>query len=347
MINFERVYTIENCGPHFDVAADKLFCFSDDALCVYENANGRLVHSYEKGNAVSLCIIGDYLVTQNLQKGHSIIVDPESLKEIKQIDCLVDIYPSAVKEIVNEDYFYPICVKGNSTFRGKISVTKFDLLENYPVNYGLNGIWKVLKDHFISRDERNVACHLFSDGQEMWTNNFNTLLGTDNAYHHRTFISHKKKLYFFLSHKIAAYPRATFCIDEDTGQMIHRFDEVRGDLMLCKDKVYGITMDEISVLETASMSVSKIDVRSALEHHSLTISYGRSVMQDNLLYFIDGSAMPTDRLGLLDLNTGNLLWHDSIRQHGNQDAVVSNIQIYGDRLYALASDKRLHVYERT
>lgn len=245
------------------------------------------------------------------------------------------------------DKFYCVTRYKGLTGYSRLDKKTLTLDDFWPLPFAQNGIQLVTGDKFVSSKKEFIAISAFSDGTELARYDFAELLGVEKASQFGNMVSHKGLLYFYVIDDKSSKYAATFCMDEATGKIVNRWDGFGGNLFVLGDSIYASYRHTIEVLDTVTGQVNKFDLEKELEPLGLQIRPLNSLYPgDGLLYFVDGHWAPTNRIGIIDLKTKKLSWHTEISVNDGVNNAIRRIAVQGDKLYAIASDNVLHVFQR-
>ena len=202
---------------------------------------------------------------------------------------------------------------------------------------------------FICRGENFFSSYNYLDKNTIWLHSFSDLLDGVEIHQAGNIVVFEGKAYFYL-YDDKGGNKATICIDINTGEVLHTYDNFGGDLFLFGNKIGAAAYGIVQVLNLETNEVREYDFSQTLQEHNLKICWNRNVFtEDGLLYFI-GTNEAKNKVGILDLNTEQLLWHTSFdisETECNINQQVRNIQLQGCRLYVHCSDNTLHIFENT
>ena len=212
---------------------------------------------------------------------------------------------------------------------------------------GMNGIRQLVsKDAFISRTSKVITLCSLIDGTEIWRLETAQLLGADDPTAVHEFIVLDDKLYFYLYDSNKIDFQATFCLDVKTGAVLKRFDGFGGRLQLYNNKIYTALRNKVSVLDLAREEIETMEFEQELAATKFYINAQRWVVENEYLYFVDGMGMPKDRLGILNMETGKIVWDQKIDTTDTISNCIDKISVCNGKLFAHASDKTLHIFEK-
>ncbi len=251
-------------------------------------------------------------------------------------------------------------IPGNKFDGGWIFLTRVDGEKEYiqlnnnleferylPSPLGIRGIRMIIdKETFISRGGTEMGLFSLLDGSEIWRIDTVRLLGSDDPRAVHDFISLNGKLYFYLEDNNKIDFQATFCLDARTGNVLERFDGFGAYLKLYKNKIYATRGRKISMLDITTHKIETLEFNDVLKAADLYINGPRCVVENEFLYFVDGMGRPKDRLAILNMETGQIVWHTKIKTTDTAAKCISKIHVHNGRLFVHASDNTLHIFDR-
>ncbi|RAJ78985.1 hypothetical protein CLV59_10645 [Chitinophaga dinghuensis] len=223
----------------------------------------------------------------------------------------------------------------------------FEFRRFLPLPMGITGILMMVdNDTFISTGENEFGLFSLQDGSEIWRIDTVKLLGSDNPSIVWDIIPLNGKLYFYLYDHDKIDFKATFCIDAKTGNVLEKFDRFGGYLQLYQNKIYAPSWKTLSILDLATGKTETLEFNEVLKAANLNINGRRCVVQDEYLYFVDGAGRPKDRLAILNIATGQIIWECKIKTTDNAGKCIGKLHVYDGRIFAHASDDTLHIFDK-
>lgn len=279
-------------------------------------------------------------------------IEDESLISIDTMVNKIDFENGRLKKVFDLS-FYPFFYENNCFIGhrfGKIyaySLTKKDVIFEIKSTGGYYDINRNSIYEISFPENDSIKFYSINNGRELWKLNLNQLLPVEKILQSGKFISHNDKLYFYLYEFMNTQNSFLFCINETTGEVLHKIENFGGDMYLLDDLIYSVFKTTIRVLDTNTMEVKIIEFEDEFKKHDFRFSSNRSVITaEGLIYFIDGSVFPTNRFGIADINKVSLLWHSEINVNDGVNNCINNIHVHKDKLYLHASDDSVHILEK-
>ncbi|MCU0338136.1 MAG: PQQ-binding-like beta-propeller repeat protein [Sediminibacterium sp.] len=260
----------------------------------------------------------------------TLVIDSTSLTISMELDFLIDFYPSLKNTHLTKKYLYPICVKQGKSFRGKINQSNFDLEREIPLNYGLNGIFRVIdEERFLSKKDTLITCHSFTDGAELWRVELPKPLVSQ-------LIVIDEKLF------LVEESGTLWCLDIATGQVI--WQEIIKKFWLVEHQglLYSARHDSISIINPQTLTIQTIDCSESMLPVGLEFSWNGFGVEGDYLYFIDNGR---PRVGLIHLPTATVAWFTDIEIPEGEYHILE-VKMNANRLYVLVQGGNLHIFER-
>lgn len=153
------------------------------------------------------------------------------------------------------------------------------------------------------------------------------------------------KLYVVLASTIEK-KHTTYVIDEITGKVLYRFENLAGSYQILNDILYKANRYSVDRIDTRTNALIRDDFEDILKPEKLWIHDDTSILtKDELLYFYDGATIGGNRIGVLDLKSHQLLWQAKLKIKSRYKSIRS-MQLHEDILYVHADDDILHVFEK-
>jgi len=244
---------------------------------------------------------------------------------------------------IDDNYLYILCSD--------------DLICKYSENFNLEDRYNIgrfpkliFQDKFLRTPNKSMLCYSLDSNVQLWQYKFTDLLLGVEIHQAGNIVIFEEKVYFYLYDNKGSN-RATVCIDTNTGEVLHTYDNFGGDLYLFGNKIGVANSKTAQVLNLDTNEITEYDFCNILQEDDLKISWNHNIFtEDGLLYFVGGkSIFTTNHLGVIDLNKQELIWHSLIEIH-DEDNINNNIQdikLVDNRLYVHCSDNTLHVFENT
>ena len=190
-----------------------------------------------------------------------------------------------------------------------------------------------------------ISLNLFENDIQLWQHSFSELLQGNDILQTGNILLSKNKLYFHLYERNQTN-NATVCLDVESGTVLNKYNNFGIYLQEQDDSIYTAYNYEFKILDTKTQKVESVNMENDFEQHNLRINLSRWVVHDNLLYFVDGMIMPTNRFGIIDIDTGKLIDLQEIDINDGISNNIKEIQVRQDKIYIHASDNTLHIFEK-
>lgn len=195
-------------------------------------------------------------------------------------------------------------------------------------------------------DSKRVKCFLVETGEKIWDKAFEDLLPGGEVNKYGSVVNVGKLIYMYISDNENIANRATISIDIQTGKVCDIYPLFFGELMLYKNKIYVANFDKIKVLDLKTKEIIEHDLRKVLSKSDLQIHWNTYKVADDKLFFIDGHSVTSNRLGVLDLISMELVWEKEIEIDDDINKNIQEIRVSENKLFVYCSDQSLHIFER-
>ncbi|MFN8436969.1 MAG: hypothetical protein U0V72_04940 [Cytophagales bacterium] len=346
MIFLKKIYDVK----HFAISNDYigvikihdkfiLECLGVEEIDISYPEISRSVYSYH-----------NYMVFSDIKNICSVVIDLKYKKEFK-LNYLIS-FPFLIDNFVFNNYLFPN-IRTKIKESAKIKIPSFEIESVYPINYGVNGIWKIIDDRkFISIDEGRIFIHSFFDGKLLWQHSFPELLeseqGDDFIFQNGNIVVHDGKLYFSLFERNRHLNNVTVCIDIETGKIEKKYKGFAGNLTLFNNKIAIAGDKVVEILDLKTHSIYKKDYSNYLGSDKLSISWNSfKVTEDELFYFIASDHRQGSYIGIIDLKTDELIWLYALNpDKETYDIGALDFKLSDNRMYVHCSDNTLHIFEK-
>jgi hypothetical protein len=313
---------------------------SDDQFCLYSDVGMLNIERPEISRSVF--VADEHFYVSDIKDAKTFIYSNNHTKIVEYIMSL----PFSVEERETAKYIYPII--RHATFGkvvAKFSKESYGLERVFPIDIGLNGVWKVIDDkRFVSRTESEIAINLFENGEIVWNYKFEELLPGYEQKQYGNAVIIEGKIYLYIADVKDVRNAATVAITLDTGKIESRFVDFGGNLVTAGEDIYTANFNIIKAFNFISRKIREWDLREVLATHNLQIHWSTYTIADGKLFFIDGHSITTNRLGVIDLKSMNLIWVEEIMVEDNINGNIQEIRVSGDKLFVHCSDQSLHIF---
>jgi len=227
----------------------------------------------------------------------------------------------------------------------KIVIRRKNMLVTFPYIYGE----KVFsQDYYIQvyHDEKILINYSLDSGAEIWKKDFTEFLYTPVTECQRELIKYKNHLYFIVYSEGVT---KCICLDISTGNLLKECSGLYGEMILEEDRLYFLSPDHISILNTETQEVVTHTVTDIFESTEIKrLLFPRWFIKNGIIYFTQSGGVDMHSgsrgaiFGALDAFSLKILWYERLsKEHG----IIGTIQVEGDRIYVHTQDKTLFIYE--
>ncbi|GIM50086.1 hypothetical protein [Capnocytophaga stomatis] len=241
------------------------------------------------------------------------------------------------------DYYKDLLIFSNEDMI-LFSVKEQKNLIHIPFNEDF-GIYKLLDNKFIGRGDDFYNLCTF-DNQILWQHTFSDLLQGEAIEQVGNIIVCNNHLYLCLKDGKNEKNNATFCIEVETGKVTDVYRGFYGFLFLEEGRIYTSYIYFLKGLNLNSGEIIEYNFEEILKPLNLKIHWNKSVVKDNKLYFVDFKIYSTNRMGIIDLETKQLIWQKDFEINDGINNNIQEIRVIDNRLYVHCSDNTLHIFER-
>ncbi len=289
----------------------------------------------------SIYVINDCFVVSDILNMCSLIVN-NSIVE-KELDYLLS-FPFEIESLMfNRFYFANVRSTEDKVKKvAKIDSSTFEIKETYSINYGLNGIWKVITDKlFISKNADKIALFNFKN-ELVWQHSFSKLIESDEAFLYDEIISIENKVFFNVAGSVNG---GLFCLDVHSGKELKKYHSFSRPLF--QDGKYIYTSQYKNILcriDSSTLALEEWDVNEVVKEQGFdNIHDHRCVAKEGVFYFTQTLGDDKAKFGVLDFNKKQLLFkHDFEPKNGG----IGSIKVSNDRVFIHTQDNTLHIFEK-
>lgn len=211
-----------------------------------------------------------------------------------------------------------------------LNPTTFEILKTYPLNYGINGIHKVIDEkRFLSKKDTLITCHSFTDGAELWRVELQKSLLSQ-------LIVVEEKLFFIDEGGML------WCLELSTGQVLSQDFLDKGWLVEHQGLLYSARHNSISIINPQTLTIQTLDCSASMLSAGLEFDWNGFGVEGDYLYFQDNKH---HRVGLIHLPTASVAWYTDIQIPEGEYHILET-KMKDNRLYVLVQGGNLHIYER-
>jgi len=138
----------------------------------------------------------------------------------------------------------------------------------------------------------------------------------------------------------------TVVIEAASGEVLDFFQGFAGDLTLYQGKIVVASRHQIRAIDLQTKKMEDHSVVNQLQEAGLEIHWRQFEISDQKLFFIGGGARMNNQIGILDLDSFELLWHAFVDIEDDVNHCMSAINFCQDRLLLSCSGWVLKIFER-
>ncbi|MBT1687065.1 hypothetical protein [Dawidia soli] len=198
-------------------------------------------------------------------------------------------------------------------------------------------------EYFFVRQGALFSCHRLSDGQELWTMNVYEVSGETEGSVMYDRILLDGKLF------ISLVTGVVLCLNVATGEIIEKIPFDKSRIQLHNGLIYGTGGRELGILDPKTLTWRTVDFSETLKGHNFHFQANCFIVQGDELYFMNRVPHYTSEgahvIGVVKISTRELLWHIDIPVTEGY-FWVEDMGVKGDKLYVLAQEAVLHIFER-
>lgn len=240
-----------------------------------------------------------------------------------------------------------ILVRGkNSETKKREVVLLYDDLSIKPLNL-THFPDKIIDNNTYAYIALNTLFVYTFNNELLWQHSFSDLLKAEDVEQVGDIIIDKKILYLCLKDNLQKSNFATFAIKTKTGEILNIYPNFGGSYLklhgnfLFRAKEYSLLR-----LNTKTKEITTYNFENILKPHNLQIQTHRWIIKENLLFFVDGDFFPTNKVGIINLETQKLIWKKHFEINDEINKNIQEIRVVENRLYVHCSDNTLHIFEK-
>jgi hypothetical protein len=319
-----------------NISNNILYCIIDNQLNIYYAFNSKNVIDFD---SKSIYVVNNYLFS-----GKNFFYNPinNQICKINKLDgyYYMNIYCDYCLIFTNTNDRYIL-----------YSLANDEIISTIPF-FEDSSICLLLENCFIVRGKNFYSCYDIKSIKKLWQHSFSDLLPpiqtASDLFQNGNMIVHNGYLYFSLFENNRHLNTATVCIEIETGKIVNIYKGFSGNLTLFGNKIAVAGGQTVEILNTKTSEIIIKNYTSLLMPERLNIGWNSfKITEEGLMYFMaNGIGMDSD-IGIIDLNTDELLWLHAL----NPDKETYNIsardfKVDGNRLYVHCSDNTLHIFEK-
>jgi outer membrane protein assembly factor BamB len=314
----------------FQILNNILYCIIDNKLNIYYSFNSKNVIDFESKSI--------YAVNNYLFSGKNFFYNPinNQICKINKLDgyYYMNIYCNYCLIFTNTNDRYIF-----------YSLTNDEIIFTLPF-FDNSSICFLLENCFIIRGENFYSCYDIKSIKKLWQLSFSDLLEGKEIHQYGNIVTYSGKLYFYLADNKDSKNIATVCLDINSGEILDMYKGFAGNLTLVKNKIYVASYTTVKILDLATNQIISLDFTNILKSKDFQIHWNHFFVDGNLLYFVDGHWATTNKLGILNLDTRELIWNTEIDINDDINKNIIEIKVSDNHLYVHCSDNTLHIFEK-
>lgn len=215
-------------------------------------------------------------------------------------------------------------------------------------NYFDNSNTTLIKDNiFINYSEDQIDCYDFNKNNTLWKFRKLDISNSFDSFFSQEIISYKNKLFVnLISNEIVK----NYIIDISTGNILKQYSGLYGQMILEKDRLYFLSPDHISILNTETQEVSTHTITNIFDTTEIKrLLFPRWAIQDGIIYFTQSGGVDMHSgsrgaiFGAFDIKKKSILWYQQLPK-GN--GIIGSIEVQEDKIFLHTQDKTLYIYEK-
>ncbi|EWH13540.1 hypothetical protein KLA_09349 [Cellulophaga geojensis KL-A] len=266
------------------------------------------------------------------------------------------------QDIFNEfDLVFTQLESNNEEFWALLDFKKLKIREKYPINYGLNGIWKILKNNkFLSKNDTDINCYYLDTEKEVWSFNFQQYTKQINNHLISNELLIIDNLLFLSFANSSLNAVGSIVINTDTGKVHKEVPRLKGFLYTNNNKEVIATSGIFNNIQTLSIfnldteECKTITLNNIFPTNNWSIKHQSSVVHNNKLYLAiqQGETLIASILAVLDLKTNKIIDYYELlkdpKKISNEDNWyhIDKIKVNDSMITVLTAGGTLHIFEK-
>ncbi|TVZ09630.1 hypothetical protein JM80_2158 [Cellulophaga sp. RHA_52] len=341
----------------------KQFELLDDSKLITLKENNELIISNNGKKQKILSIksfvcIKNYLIYIDWNQKNTILYNLIS-NSIIELDTLISF--QNISGIINDDYIIGVSRENGVKFNLILNLKNLKTSKKYPINYGLNGIWKILENKtFLSKNDTDINCYYLDTGKEVWSFNFQQYTKQINNHLISNELLIIDNLLFLSFANSSLNAVGSIVIKTDTGKVHKEIPSLKGFLYTNNNKEVIATSGIFNNIQTLSIfnldteECKTITLNNIFPANNWSIKHQSSVVHNNKLYLAiqQGETLIASILAVLDLKTNKIIDYYELlkdpKKNSNEDNWyhIDKIKVNDSMITVLTAGGTLHIFEK-
>lgn len=295
----------------------------------------------------------NYLICSDVKNNCSIVFDLEKQIQIK-LDYLMA-FPSLINDFVFGNYIFPqIRTKEKIKMFAKVRIPLFEVDSLYPINYGVNGIWKIVNDNlFVSENSELISISSFNN-EILWQQSFTDLLEAEEVLLRYYYVYKEKLILDLRTNGLPQNKYVAVVLDVNTGKELYRTEETLGKKLInglgytLYDQNLWISNPETYEVKCIDLSETLSPLNKIIDDKIGDVDLGKTEVQFRFspdyfsvaypyLYFSEQRGL---QVGVLNIETKELIFHTEIEEKG----LVKDLKASNGKLFVHTTENNLYVF---
>lgn len=295
----------------------------------------------------------NYLICSDVKNNCSLVFDLEKQIEIK-LDYLMA-FPFLIDDFVFGNYIFPqIRTKEKTKMVAKVRVPLFEVDSLYPINYGINGIWKIINDNlFVSENSELISISSFNNGT-IWQQSFTDLLQSEEVLLRYYYIYQEKLILHLRTNGLLQNKYGSIVLDVNTGEELYRTEETLGKKLInglgytLYDQTLWISNPETYEVKRIDLSETLSPLNKIIDDKIGDVDLGKTEVKFRFspdyfsvdypyLYFSEQRGL---QVGVLNIETKELVFHTEIEEKG----LVKDLKSSNGKFFVHTTENNLYVF---
>ncbi len=341
--NYTKIFInkLKNINPStFKINKENIFINTNNGVKVYNLKS--LTNSRIGGENSIITIVINNKIIIGSKKDFTSSVYSDKLTKEKNLDYILLCW-NGVENMSTEKYIYAKVKTKNSSFYSKILKTDFSIEKTFELNEKDGRFYSILNEDNLLMEYDSMLSVINIKKDILWQQSYSTLTGVEDNYVSNTILDNNGKIYLPISSKGRS---GLFVLDIDTGKEL-AFYENTYDFLVKDDKYIYSYKGEFCILKinTITNEVKEIPLKNVLLANDFdpNTDLRRSTVKGNLLYFTEFLYKPYSRLGVINLDSKELLYSYNFKK---ENGGIGSIQVSSNRIFVHTQDNTLYIFEK-
>jgi len=325
------------CCTEFKINHKHLIYIKDGYIYIYPN-------NIIKGKFINFTLDDFFIYAYDIDINESVFYDIESLKIIfcnkNFLSIRDDVDYRKERELLFGQYR-----DSEKKYWVFVDSKQFSLIKKYEITIESRNLFLISDSLFLSKDNEKISLKEIDRNEILWQHTYSELFEGKEIHQYGNMVVHNEKLFIYLADNKDSQNVATISLDINSGKILDIYKGFAGNLFLNANKLYVASYETVKILDLETNQITELDFTDILKQNGLQIHWNHFLVEDNLLYFADGNWATTNKLGIIDLDSRELLWHTEININDDINKNIIDIKVLGNRLYVHCSDDTLHIFE--